>query len=160
MNFIKKHKFTTFVIIIFIVIIIVMNYLFGLFFINSGKPEYGNRLEGIENVELTKNDITNLQDLIKKNSNVQNVNINISGRTLDIVIHVSDKLSLKDAKKIGNISLEGLSDKQIDYYSVQVFIKKDSKEQNNFPIIGYKQRGTKVLVWSKDREVTNADENK
>lgn len=160
MKFIKKHKFTTFIILIFIIGVVIIHYLFNLFFINSGKPEYGNRLDGIEAVELVEKDLSTVKDSIKKNSTVKNVNINVSGRTLDIVITVDDKLSLKDAKKIGQESYASLSDKQVEYYSVQVFIKKDAEQQNNFPIIGYKQKGTKTLVWTKDREVTKTNENK
>ena len=160
MKFIKKHKFTTFIILIFIIVVVIIHYLFNLFFINSGKPEYGNRLDGIETVELVEKDLSTIKDSIKKNSSVKDVNINVSGRTLDIVISVDDKLSLKDAKKIGQDSYTSLADKQIEYYSVQVFIKKDSEQQNNFPIIGYKQKGTKTLVWTKDREVTKTNENK
>ena len=72
----------------------------------------------------------------------------------DIVITVDDDMKLDDAKKVGSNSYKVLSDKQIDYYSIQVFIKKNSEKENNFPIIGYKQRGTKDLVWTKDRKVT------
>ena len=114
----------------------------------------------MESVELSEKDLSNVKDSINKNSTVKNISINVSGRTLDIVIVVEDKLSLKDAKKIGQDSYAVLSDKQVEYFSVQVFIKKDSKEQNNFPIIGYKQKGTKTLVWTKDREVTKTNENK
>lgn len=160
MKFIRKHKFTTFIIVVFVIGVIILHYLFDLFFINSGKPEYGNRLDGLQAVEIVEKDIANIEELIQKNSSVKNVDINISGRTLDIVITVEDKMSLKDAKKLGQSSYDSLSDKQINYYSVQVFIKKNSEEQNNFPIIGYKQKETKDLVWTKDRKVTNTNEDK
>lgn len=160
MKFIKKHKFTTFIIVVFVVGVIILHYLFNLFFINSGKPEYGNRLDGIETVQILDKDLTNIKDALKKKSDVKKVGINISGRTLDVVITVDDKMSIKDAKNIGKESYSYLTDKQIEYYSVQVFVKKDSKEKNDFPIIGYKQKGTKNLVWTKDRKVTKTDEAK
>lgn len=71
MKFIKTHKFTTFIIIIFIVGVIAMNYLFNLFFTNSGRPEYGNRLNGIENVEISEKLISDIEASIKKNSSVK-----------------------------------------------------------------------------------------
>ena len=91
---------------------------------------------------------------LKKDKSVKDVDTNIAGRTLDIVITVDDDMKLDDAKKVGSNSYKVLSEKQIDYYSIQVFIKKNSEKENNFPIIGYKQRGTKDLVWTKDRKVT------
>lgn len=160
MKFIKNHKFTSLVIVIFIALVFVAYYLYNIFFINSSRPEYGNRLDGIENAEIKKDTLSDLEKSISENKSVKKVTTNISGKTLDIVITVDDSLSLKDAKAIGDVSYKKLSEKQIDFYSVQVFIKKDSAEQNNFPIIGYKQRGTKNLVWTKDRSVTKTDESK
>ncbi len=160
MRFIKNHKFTSLAIVIFIALVFITYYLYNIFFTNSSKPEYGNRLDGIENVEIKDDELKKIETSVSENKSVKSVTTNISGKTLDIVITVDDSVLLKDAKAIGDKSFSTLSEKQIDFYSVQVFIKKDSAEQNNFPIIGYKQRGTKTLVWTKDRSVTKADESK
>lgn len=155
MRFIKEHKFTTLVIILFIIAVIILFFVYNLFFSNGGKPEYGNRLDGIEQAEIKSSELNKIQESLKKNKNVVEVDTNISGRTLDIVITVDDKLSISDAKKIGKDSYSILSENQIKYYSVQVFIKKKDESKNNFPIIGYKQKNTKELVWTKDRKVTS-----
>ena len=160
MKFIKNHVFTTVIVLIFIAMVIVMFILYNLFFINSSKPEYGNRLEGIEEVEITSEAISKLEKAIKGNSKVKNVSTNITGRTLEIVITVDNETSVKDAKVVGNESYKTLDGKQIKFYSVQIFIKKDDPAQNNFPIIGYKQRETTTVVWTKDRSVTKTNESK
>ena len=95
-----------------------------------------------------------------KNKKVKKVETNIAGRTVEVVITVLDDVSIKDAKSIGSTTLSAMNEKQISYYSVQVFVKKENKDENNFPIIGYKQRGTKELVWTKDRAVTKDNEDK
>ncbi len=160
MKFIKEHKFTTLVIVIFIAVVILLYFAVDLFFTNSGKPEYGNRLDGIEEVKLEKKDISSIESKIKENKKVKKVETNIAGRTVEVVITVLDDVSIKDAKSIGSTTLSAMNEKQISYYSVQVFVKKESKDENNFPIIGYKQRGTKELVWTKDRAVTKDNEDK
>lgn len=160
MKFIKQHKFTFFVIIIFIIAIIGLFFAYNLFFSNSGKPAYGNRLDNIEDVEIDEATINKISEENKKNDKVSDATVNVSGRTLEIILTVDDKMSLSDAKKIGNECYSTLSEKQIDYFSVQVFIKKKSEDQNNFPIIGYKQKKTKNIVWTKDRKVTSKDEKK
>ena len=64
------------------------------------------------------------------------------------------------AKKASNPfsqEYEQLQRVRADYPTYAVItrtIKKNSEKENNFPIIGYKQRGTKGLVWTKDRKVT------
>lgn len=160
MKYVKQHKFTIFVIFIFIIGVIGLYFAFNLFFSNSGKPEYGNRLEGIENVEVTNSDISKIKEGLKKNNKVKDIETNISGRTLNIIITVDDDMSLSDAKKVGQESYSTLKESQIDFYSIQIFINKKDKSENNFPIIGYKQRKTTKLVWTKDRSVTKTDEKK
>lgn len=154
MNYLKQHKFTAVVIFAFIIVFIMLFFAWRTFFSNSGNPEYGNRLDGIEEAEITTANTKKIEDKLKENKNVKSVNINISGRTLDIVICVDDEVSISDAKKIGANSYSSLDEKQIDYYSIQVFVKKEDEEKNNFPIIGYKQKGKKDIVWTKDRKVT------
>ena len=157
MKYVKKHKFTIFVIVIFIFAVIGLYFAFNLFFSNSGKPEYGNRLEGIEEAEITSEDISKIKEELKKNEKVKEVKVNTSGRTLNILITVDDNMDLSGAKKIGENSYSNLKENQIQFYSIQIFISKKDEEKNNFPIIGYKQRGTTKLVWTKDRSVTKKD---
>lgn len=159
MKYIKNHKFTCVVILIFIALVIVMYVLYNLFFINSSKPEYGNRLEGIEAVEIKNDTLKKVENDIKAKKGVKDVSTNITGRTLDIVVTVEDNMSLKDAKSIGNTSYKSLNEKQIKYYSIQIFVKKLDEAQNNFPIIGYKQKETTNVVWTKDRSVTKSNES-
>ena len=158
MKYVKKHKFTIFVIFIFIIGVIGLYFVFNLFFSNAGKPEYGNRLDGIEKEEITSEDISKVKENLKKNDKVKNVVVDISGRTLNITITVDDNMSLADAKKIGEGSYSSLREGQIGFYSIQIFINKSDESKNNFPIIGYKQKKTTKLVWTKDRSVTTTDE--
>ena len=159
MKYIRKHIFTCIVILIFIILVIVTYILYNLFFINSSKPEYGNRLDGIELVEIKDDALNSIEKAVKEKKGVTDVTTNISGRTLDIVITVDNNMSLKDAKAIGNDSYKSLNEKQIKYYSIQIFMKKTDAAQNNFPIIGYKQKETTNVIWTKDRSVTKSDEN-
>lgn len=158
MGFIKKHKMTFFVIVLFVILTIGLYYAYNLFFTNGGKPVYGDRLDGIEEVSLSKETISEIEKNTKESKSVKEVSSNVSGRTLNIVITVNDDLSIKDAKKIGEESFKNLSEKQIKYYSIQIFVKKDNEDENNFPIIGYKQKDNTNISWSKDRKVETKNE--
>ena len=59
MNFIKKHKLTTFIIIIYIAVIIVLYFLYKIFMGSNGLPVYGDRLDGIDAVKITDEQKTN-----------------------------------------------------------------------------------------------------
>lgn len=160
MKFVKAHKFTVFVIILFIVAVVFLYFMYDLFFTNGGKPEYGNRLDGIEEVKITEDDFSKIEAELKKNKNVSDVSTNVSGRTLNIIITVDNSLGIDDAKKIAQESYASLSEKQIKYYAIQLFVKKTDESKDNFPIIGYKQKDSTSISWTKNRAVTKKDEKK
>ena len=63
MNYIKRNKGTVIAIIIFIILVVLLFQVKTIFFPNSGKAIYGNRLEGIEEVEI---EIKEKGDIVKK----------------------------------------------------------------------------------------------
>lgn len=125
MNFIKKHKLTTFIIIIYIAVIIILYFLYKIFMGSNGLPVYGDRLDGIENVTITEEQKTNLVNKIKENNNVITVrDPHLSGRTYNITIIVADSMNRDEAKGLANLVTESLTADQNNYYDVQVFINK------------------------------------
>ena len=60
MKYIKEHKFTTLIIVVFIVIVIVLFFVYNFFFSGSKNPEYGNRLDGIESVEIKTEELSKI----------------------------------------------------------------------------------------------------
>lgn len=125
MRFMKKHKLTTFIIIIYIAIIIVLYFLYKIFMGSNGLPVYGDRLDGIENVPITNEQKTKLVNDLKANSDVIKVSEpHLSGRTYNVVIYVTDVDKVDNAKKLADIVTKNLDDKQNEYYDVQVFIAK------------------------------------
>ena len=57
MKYLKKHRFTTLVIIAFTVVVLILAFVWRAFFSNGGNPVYGNRLDGMEKVEISKKTI-------------------------------------------------------------------------------------------------------
>ena len=157
MKFIKKHKFTVLVIIAFVVLVMILAFIKSIFFGDSGKPAYGNRLDGIENVEIAKKRYNEIATKLKKNDKVDNATAYLTGKIVNVIITVSDKTSKKDAKSLGNSVLEEFSKEELAFYDIQVYVKKKDTKQDDFPIIGYKHHKNKGLTWSKDRKVTTSE---
>ena len=63
-----------------------------------------------------------------------------------------DSTSIDAAKGISKLFLDEFSESQISYYDFQIFVTKESSEENNFPIIGYKHHNNSEFSWTKDRE--------
>ena len=155
MKYIKRNKLTVFIIIIFAIIVIVGGYLYNMLFANGRSGIYGNRLDGIEEVEITDKQYKSIKSKLKENENVVKVTTDLKGKVVNIIITVKDEVSKEVAKNIAATSLKEFDKDQLKYYDIQIFVKKDNEELNDFPIIGYKQNGKDGLTWSKDRQVTS-----
>ena len=147
-RFIKKHKVAVVGIVILLIFVILLLILKSIFFPNENKAIYGSRINGRKNVEIsdsTKNKIKS--DLSEMTSEAK---VRVAGRTVEVLYKVNNDVSRDDAKALGNKVLEELSDKEKNYYDVQIFVENDGNEAQ-FPIIGYKHHTNKDLVWTKDR---------
>lgn len=158
MRYVKKNKLTAFIVVIFVFLVFLGGYLYNIFFSSGRREAYGNRLDGIENVEITDKQYDELKKGLKENDSVVEVTTNLQVKTVNIIITVKDEVTKDNAKKIGNTVLEYFDDDQLAFFDIQVFVKKDNEELNDFPIIGYKQNGNKSFSWTKDRQVTKNED--
>jgi len=157
MKFIKKNKFTFFIIIFFIVLLILLLQAKSLFFPNSGKANYGDRLDGL--VEIKQDTLTDASSTLKENEKVVDASISLSGRIINVIITIQDSVSLADAKGIGESVKESFDESVLNNYDIQVFVKKESISENDFPIIGYKAKKNEAFSWTKDREKTSGEDS-
>lgn len=155
MKWVKKNKFTVIAIIIFVILAILGYKAKELFFPNQRTAIYGDRLDG--KVVVEEKTYEEMKQKISENAKVKSATVRENGRQINIVVTVNEDTSKTDAKKIVDNILEPFTESQIGYYDFQIFIKKDSEEENDFPIIGYKQHNSSNFVWSKDRDKTEKD---
>ncbi len=125
MDYIKKHKLTIFVIAVWIIVVAFLYFLYKLFIGSSGLPVYGNRLDGIEKVPITQEQISKIKENIEKESYVIKVTKPyLSGKILKVVITVADNAKLEDSKKLVKYIDEQLTKEQKDFYDVSVYLNK------------------------------------
>lgn len=156
---IKKNKFTFFIIGFFIILFILVFPLKAIFFSENKNANYGDRLDGLKEIE--KSTLTEMENKLKENTSVKEVTSTTSGRIINITITVEDDVSISSAKEIGSGCIGSFSEDNLDNYDLQVFVKKISEEENDFPIIGYKAKKNSEFTWTKDREkktVTSEEE--
>lgn len=126
MKFVKKHKITSFVIAIYIVAILFIYFIYNLFIGSNGLPEYGDRLDGIENVLITDQQYNDIKSKIEESEIVLKVDEPfLSGRILNVMITVGDNAELGKSKELSDIVKASLTEDQNNYYDIQVFIIKN-----------------------------------
>lgn len=149
-GFYKNNR--VYVILMVVSIVCILSVLIGvvLYFVGqSSKDPYGNRLEGIETVELSEDRLTELENVIKENELVSKVNANIQGKIIYIVVTLSDGTPT-DSENISVKAMEKLSEEEKAFYDIQfIFNSTSDKDDNVFPIMGYKKSSNTAISWTK-----------
>lgn len=149
-KFIKNNKAMTIGIICCVIFVILVYMVKLTFFPNEAKAIYGDRLDGIKEVEITKNIQDKIVKGLEEKEEVKEAKTNIQGRILNVLITVEDEVELDAAKSLTTVILDNLKNKQKKYYDIQVFVSKKN-DDTRFPIIGYKHQDKDEFSWSKDR---------
>ncbi len=157
-KFIKRHRYTCILLLIFILLVVLGLKAKNILIPDEGKATYGERLKNIEKHPIGKETYQKVEEEYAKNKNVKKITYHLQGKTLNYFITVDDKVSVKDAKAIGEKLLEYFSDDIKEYYSIQVYLIKEDEKLNNFPIIGMKHPEAKTISWTKDREIVTESE--
>ena len=149
-NFIKNNKVTVVAFIICVIFVILVFAVKLTFFPNEGTAIYGDRIDGIEEVEITDKQQEDIIKSLEDKDEVKKVSCDIKGRTLNVLITVNDDVELDPAKALTSSITDNLEENQTSYYDIQVFISKDN-DDTRFPIIGYKHQNKDGFSWTKDR---------
>lgn len=143
----KQNKYTTIVFCLFLGLFLIAWIVYGMVMPKAGTPVYGNRLEGIEKVELTESDTSKIVKNLKDEDIVTSASTHLSGKILNIIVEVEEKTKEKTAKELKKVAIETLTKEQLSFYDVQLFITNENKELKGYPIIGYKNSSEKDFVF-------------
>ena len=149
-KFIKYNKVTTIAFIICVIFVVLVFAIKLTFFPNEGTAIYGDRLDGIEKVEITDKQQKDIIKSLEDKDEVKSADTDIKGRTLNVLITVNDDVELDPAKALTSSVIDNLKKDQTSFYDIQVFISKDN-DDTRFPIIGYKHQDKDEFSWTKDR---------
>ncbi len=140
----KKNKYTTLAIIIFVLLIFLGYGLYSFLIPSNGKPVYGDRLDGIEEVKVTKEELKKLDDEIVDENIVSKSNSYTNGRIVNIILTIKKGVKEKDAKKITSTILEYFTEEQLNYYDIELFL---TSEDDSYNLIGYKTKTEKDFTF-------------
>ena len=133
MEYLKKHKNISSLIVIIILGIITLFYAKNLMNNTDSDAIYGTRIKATEEVKITNNKEDQLGDIF--NDIAKKTTVTEQGKIIEIVVTLKDGIKVKTAKETTNDIKKILSNKERKVYDVQVFFKKTTKDEH-FPIIG------------------------
>lgn len=152
-KFLKKNRYTIILLIVFVLLVILGLKVKNILVPDEGKATYGERLKDISKHPIKEEVYKKIEEELLSNKTVTKVTHRLQGKIINYYITFDNKVSVKDAKALGESIIKSFDEDTLGYYSVQIFLLKDDEKQNNFPIIGMRSPESKAVSWTKDREI-------
>jgi len=150
MNFIKNHKILVLFIGIFIVLMIVVVCLIVQSSSSKdGNNKYGNRLVGIENVQIPDSRLQNIKEKVINDKNTNGVSYNITGRIVKVFIEVKKETDEITIESLLNLILENFTEDEKKFYDFQIFVTNEEETAELYPMIAYKHRNNVTFTITK-----------
>lgn len=128
LEIIRKNKYTVLFIVLFVVLVIVGYQAYSMLVPNEKKAVYGDRLDGIEEVMITSDQMTSINNEIKANTFVTDCVSDLKGKILYVTVTVTDDTAVDSIRSFPDIVLSKLDDAQKGYFDVQVIFTKPYTE--------------------------------
>ena len=140
----KKNRKKIIIIALIVVLILVLLFLvYNSLFSSSNSTRY----DGIENYELTKKEISSVKDKLNELDNVKSVDVYINSKIIKIILKLSEDTDLESVKTKANEALSELSEDNLGYYDVEIFVDSLNEESEVYPQIGYKFKTNSEFSW-------------
>lgn len=105
---------------------------------------YGDRLDGEAKYKVSSSAIDDIKTAVGNSDGVKKVTYHKEGRVLNFTISLEDGVVLDTAKKYAEDIVSKLSEKNLKYYDVQIFL---DGNDDVYPIIGYHAKGSEGFSW-------------
>ena len=148
-SFYKNNRVYSILMIISIICIVAILVGVVLYFLGqTSKDKYGNRLEGIEKVEIKESKLNDIEKKITENELVKSTDAIIRGKLVYITITLNTGTHA-DAESIAQSSLDLFSEEEKPFYDIPYIVdNKDDVIEENFPVMGYIKAGNSVIKWT------------
>ncbi|MBE6152034.1 MAG: hypothetical protein E7165_01815 [Firmicutes bacterium] len=138
MKFIKNHKVVISLIVIYVIVFGIIGFCFTKVFLSSnGGNKYGNRLNGIENVQITDLRFNSVKEKILGNKNTNDTYFGLTGRIIKIFIEVKSETDELTVQSLLNLILDNFTEEEKKFYDFEVFVTSE-KDEELYPMIAYK----------------------
>lgn len=125
------------------------------YFLGTSKDKYGDRLDGIKSVEITKDEIKKIENKIKEDEKISECTINQIGKVIYINIKFGEGITLVEAEGKALTTIEYFNEKELKFYDLNYSLMQDATESNaGFSVMGSKNVNGTGLVWVNNTPVS------
>lgn len=140
----KKQKRMILIGVIVVLVILVALFVKSLFFVKQDRV-YGGRLDGIKEVQVSDDELTDLGGVFKDVAGVTKTDARENGKIINVLIDVDETTDFNQLKEASKKVPEQLDKDQREFYDIQIFFFGSGE---TYPVIGYLHKGDQEFVWS------------
>lgn len=150
-NLFSRHKILSIICLLAFIIVVILFYVFCSIFV-GGNDKYGNRLDGIKEVQFTKSELSDISKEIEKNGEVDSAKVRVQGKIVYLDIVFTKETSKDKAKEIANKTLDSFEKDELKFYDFEYILTQvgsDDKDDAGFKITGTKGPKTDSISFIK-----------
>lgn len=148
--------------VLFIIVVICFFVILGVcvsYFFGSSKSSYGDRLDGIKEVEISKEMKNNFVDTMKTDELISDATFKTQGKIVYITLTFKDEVTLVEAQSKALASLASFEEKYQNFYDFHYTLKGNKTDTSEgFLVMGAKNVNGTGLVWNNNTETETDSE--
>ncbi len=147
----KNNKIVIVLVSILIICFIAITVVAATYFFGGYDSVYGDRLEGIEDYEITDEIKDEFLNFFKDNETVSDVTFTDKGKVIYVHVYFEKDVIKDDAKALVVTSLDSLDEKIKEFYDLNFIIEcPESENSDGYISIGAKNVISPNVVWTND----------
>lgn len=147
-NFIKNNKGLSVIIGLGLILFIFILVIFIQLLVGGSTNKYGNRLDGIEKVEIKSEEMSSAKKKIEDSGLAEEADIRIQGKIVYTTIVLKGDTAVDKAKELASSTIGEYSEEQRGFYDFSFFLKWKGEDKDTI-ITGNKHHNLEEVTWVK-----------
>lgn len=145
-DWIKNNKGFAIIILLGLVLIIILTIIFISLLKGNSSNKYGNRLDGIEDVEISNEVYDGVKEEIMATEVIEDASVRLQGKIVYTTIVLKEGVTADKAKEIASNTLDNYDEEQLKYYDFSFFLKWNG-DDGDVVITGNKHHSLDSITW-------------
>lgn len=145
-KWIKRNKGLFIVLLLTLILLIFIIVIFVKLLVGNSKDKYGNRLDGIENIMISKETYDGVKSEVMDTTLVEEVSVRRQGKIVYTTIILKADTGRDKAKEIAANTLDNYSEEELAFYDFSFFLKWEGEEADTV-ITGNKHSNLESISW-------------
>lgn len=146
LNWIKKNTGFFIVLLLTLILLVFIIVIFVKLLVGNSSGNYGNRLEGIHEVNISEETYDGVETEVMDTGLVESVGTRLQGKIVYTTIVLKSDTGVSKAKEIASNTLDNYTEEELGFYDFSYFLKWEGEESDTV-ITGNKHHDLDSITW-------------